>query len=288
MKPKLDIGTLQALCAIRDLGGVSRAAHHLALSQSAVSHKIRRMEESLGCQLLNRRPGHPTFTQEGERLLSYARRILSINDEAITSLSTEALSGVIRLGITEETSHGTLASVLGRFSRLQPDVTVYTDVSQSLVIADHLQRGELDIGIFQLFSNQRRSDDILLSEEALVWAKSRDWDLDLDRPIPFLAFDEACFYRHWAMESQPQPKHGFATVMKCASLSGIVSALKSGLGVSLISARQISNDLEVIHNGFAKPPQVATILRVRKNSPSHAVKALVRQITITTMANSAV
>ncbi|WP_321449341.1 LysR family transcriptional regulator [uncultured Cohaesibacter sp.] len=278
MMSKLDIGALQALCAIRDHGGVSRAARQLALSQSAVSHKIRRLEKGLGCQLLTRQSGQPVFTEEGEQLLTYARRILSLNDEAITSLGTEVLSGVVRLGITEEMSHGTLVPVLGRFARLQPDVSVYTDVAQSLVIAEQLHRGVLDVGVFQLFSDECRRDDILLSEDDLVWAKSRDLILDFDRPIPFLAFDNRCFYRRWAMETAPQPPHGLSIVLKCASVSGIMSSLRSGLGISLVGRRQITDDLEIIQGRFAKPPRVATVLRKRNQAPSHAVLALARQI----------
>uniref|UniRef100_UPI003BA8B6E7 LysR family transcriptional regulator n=1 Tax=Stappia sp. TaxID=1870903 RepID=UPI003BA8B6E7 len=278
MTPKLDIGALQALCAIRDHGGVTRAAHHLGLSQSAVSHKIRRLEEGLGCTLLNRRPGQSVFTPEGERLLHYARRILAINNEAVASLSTDPLSGLIRLGITEQATHGALARVLGHFTRLQPDVTVLTDVAQSLTIATQLDRGEIDIGIFQIFRDRKRHDDLLLSESELVWAKSRDLELDWQRPIPFLAFDDTCFYRRWVMEACPLPPHGFSTVMRCASLAGILSALKSGLGVTLISADHVGPEIEAIADGFAPPPHVATVVRVGRNASSRAVQALARQI----------
>lgn len=278
MTSKLDIGALQALCAIRDHGGVTRAAHRLALSQSAVSHKIRRLEEALGCALLDRRPGHPAFTQEGDRLLHYARRILTLHDEAVASLSTDPLNGLVRLGVTEETTHGALARVLGRFARLQPDVTVVTEVSQSLTIAAQLDRGEIDAGIFQLFLDQRRQDDILLSEDDLAWVKSRDLELDPGHPIPFLAFGESCFYRRWAMEAAPLPSHGFSTVMRCASLSGILSAVRSGLGVTLLNTRHLGPDMEALTEGFAPPPPVATIVRVGKSAQSRAVRALVRQI----------
>ena len=279
MTPKLDIGALQAICAIRDHGGVTRAAHHLGLSQSAVSHKIKRLEEGLGCALLNRRPGQSAFTPEGERLLHYARRILTINNEAVASLSTDPLSGLIRLGVTEEATHGALARVLGHFTRLQPDVTVLTEVSQSLRIAAQLDRGEVDVGIFQIFLDQRRSNDFLLCENELGWVKSRDLELDWQRPIPFLAFDDTCFYRRWAMETAPMPPHGFSTVMRCASLSGILAALKSGLGVTVLNAHHVGPDIEAIAEGFASPPPVATIVRVGKNANSRAVQALVRQIT---------
>ncbi|HEV7437198.1 MAG TPA: LysR family transcriptional regulator, partial [Pseudorhizobium sp.] len=63
---RLEIDALRVLSAVRHHGGVTRAAEALGLSQSAVSHKIRRLETSLGCDLMNRRPGAPTFTEAGE------------------------------------------------------------------------------------------------------------------------------------------------------------------------------------------------------------------------------
>ena len=55
MAPRLEIETLKTLKAIHELGSIPRAADKLALTQSAVSHKIRRFEHSVGCQLLSRR-----------------------------------------------------------------------------------------------------------------------------------------------------------------------------------------------------------------------------------------
>lgn len=69
---RLEIDALRALWAIRHHGGITRAAEALALSQSAVSHKIKRLETSLECDLLNRKPGQAMFTAAGEELLDYA------------------------------------------------------------------------------------------------------------------------------------------------------------------------------------------------------------------------
>ena len=72
MPERLDIEGLRALVAISVHGGVTRAAEYLALSQPAVSHKIRRLEYILDCELLARRAGGPLFTEAGSRLLDYA------------------------------------------------------------------------------------------------------------------------------------------------------------------------------------------------------------------------
>ena len=116
MSARLEIDALRALKAVADLGGVTRAADFLALSQSAVSHKIRRLEESIECRLLRRQPGAPLLTDDGERLLGYAARIITLHDEALSSLGRKTLKGQVRLGITEDTTSAGLARILARFT----------------------------------------------------------------------------------------------------------------------------------------------------------------------------
>lgn len=273
---KLDIGALQALCAIHDRGGVSRAAAALALSQSAVSHKIRRLEDALGCALLDRAAGRPRFTREGEKLLGYARRILALNDEALHALSTEPLSGRIRLGVTEDMTSGGISRVLGRFTRLHPAVSVQIGVAQSRVIADRLERGELDAGVFQVFAADRRPDDVTLIEDGLHWVKSPDLALDTARPMPFLAFDDDCFYRDWALHRAARPGAGFRIVMECASIAGMTSAVRAGLGVTLLNGRHIEPGFDVLTGPFPPPPDLAYIVRTGRKARNATIMALVK------------
>ncbi|TIO66743.1 MAG: LysR family transcriptional regulator, partial [Mesorhizobium sp.] len=69
MSRRLDVDALRALVAIEKHGGVTRAAEVLGLSQSAVSHKMRRLEASLDCEILSRKPNAPLFTTAGHDLL---------------------------------------------------------------------------------------------------------------------------------------------------------------------------------------------------------------------------
>lgn len=272
--PKLDIASLQALCAIADHGGVTRAAAVLALSQSAVSHRLKRLEESLGCTLLDRSAATCSFTREGEKLLAYGRRILALHDEALLGLARQPLHGRIRLGMTEDAANAGLARILGRFTRLHPQVRVHTITGQSLRIGARLEAKELDLGVFQVFAHQVRGADTLLAREALHWIKAPDLALDPARPIPFLAFDDDCFYREWAMEADHAGLPRLDTVLTCASTSGILSAVSSGLGVALIGERHLQPGLEVAGAPFPRPPAVATILRSAAQRRTPAAAAL--------------
>jgi molybdate transport repressor ModE-like protein len=278
MAERLDIEGLRALLAIATHGGVTRAAEHLALSQPAVSHKIKRLETVLDCDLLARRAGGPLFTEAGERLLDYAQRMMDLHDEALAALGKKTLAGTIRLGMTEDTTGGDVARILGRFTRLHPATRVRTRISQSLTLNDWLAAGEIDIAVMQIFRHDVRPDDLVLYQDRLHWIKSHDLQLDLTAPVPFLAFDSNCFYKHWANAEGAQAGHRFEAVLECPSAAGILSSVRSGLGVALMNGLHLSPDMEVIKGIFPDPPPIAYVVRTRPKTRNDAVQALVREI----------
>ncbi|MHB0774962.1 LysR family transcriptional regulator [Halomonas sp. WWR20] len=243
-----------------------------------MSHKIKRLENGLGCELLARRAGQSPFTPEGERLLRYARRILDLHDEAVMSLGASPLSGKIRLGVTEDTTSGGLSRILGRFTRRHPEVTVHTRVAQSLTIEEQIDRSELDLGLLQLFEHRQRGSDVVLTKEPLHWVKSPDLALDTTRSLPFVAFDDACFYRRWAMDVGQSRPPGFSTVMTCASISGVVSAVNAGLGVSLLNKRHVTPQMVIMDRELTPPPTIVYALRVGRKSHSPAVRGLMEEL----------
>jgi len=277
--PRLDIASLEALCAIADHGGITRAADHLALSQSAISHKIKRLEDGLGYAILDRRAGGAKFTREGQQLLAYGRRILAIHEEALISLTRKPLKGRLRLGMTEDMANNGLPGILGHFKKLYPDVAVSTTTAQSLHIAQQLENRETDLGVFDLFDHLKRPTDIALRQTPLHWVKAPDFELDWSKPIPFLAFDPDCFYQKWAMETGLTHASGFETILTCASSNAIVSAVASGLGVALIGDHCLTPDIQVISDAFPSPPMVTTVIRTSRQAhgePTTALKNVIR------------
>lgn len=275
---RLDIDALRALRAIRLHGGVTRAAEALGLTQSAVSHKIKRMETSLGCQLLDRRPGGGMFTSEGAALLDYAARILDLHDEALISFARSDLAGRILLGLTEDTTCSDLSRILGRFRRQHPHVAVRTKVRMSLVLRTMLERGEMDVAIVQVFAHEVRPTDLVLFRENLHWVKSRELSLAPEGPIPFLSFDDDCFYRRWAIDIGQDGGAELETVFECSSAAGIVAAVNAGLGVALLSDRHLRPDMQILDNSLPAPPQLVYVVRRAKKTRNPALESLISEI----------
>ena len=93
---------LRSFIAVVDCANFTRAAQRLHLTQSTVSQQIRRLEDSLGCKLVDREQRQVIATAEGERLLGYARRILALQEEAREVLLNQQSAGVLRLGVPED------------------------------------------------------------------------------------------------------------------------------------------------------------------------------------------
>ena len=275
---RLDIEALRALRAIHQHGGITRAAQVLGLTQSAVSHKIKRLETSLDCDLLARRPGAPLFTLAGDELLSYASRILGLHDEALLSLTRTDLAGRIQLGLTEDTTCSDLSRILGRFRRLHPQVAVRTRVRMSLVLRAMLERGELDAAIVQVFAHEVRPTDLVLFREDLHWVKSRDFVLPDDGAIPFLSFDEHCFYRQWALDIGQDGGVLLEAVFDCTSAAGIVAAVTAGLGVALLNDRHLRHDMDIIGTRLPPPPELAYVVRRARKTRNPALDGLIASI----------
>src|SRR6266576_6358283 len=97
----LDFDLLRSFVSVVDTGGFTSAGERVHRTQSTVSQPIRRLEETLGYPLLHRNGKAVALTEQGERLLSYARRILALEQEAREVVARPEGEGVVRIGVTE-------------------------------------------------------------------------------------------------------------------------------------------------------------------------------------------
>ncbi|PRY86126.1 LysR family transcriptional regulator [Donghicola tyrosinivorans] len=275
---RLEIDALRVLRAVKQHGGVTRAAEALGLTQSAVSHKIKRLEDSLDCALLTRRPKGPMFTALGLDLLDYAEKILAMHDEALLSLAQKDLSGRIMLGLTEDTTLTDLSRILGRFRRLHPQVAVRTRVRMSLILREQLEAGELDLAIMQMFDHEVRPTDEVLFQEDLHWVASPEFEMPAQGPLPFLSYDPNCFYRKWAMDFGQDAGDVLETVFECSSAAGISAAVKAGLGIALLNGRYVSPDIAMIDSRLPQPPRLSYVVRRARKTHNPALEGLINEI----------
>ena len=216
----LDIDSLRALALIAETGGITRAAKKLNLSQSAVSHKMKRLEQRLNCSLFKRSEGRLVMSAEGEKLLDYARRMTRLHDEACASLHQSDLAGELRLGITEDVTAPGMAQILSRFATSFPHVALTSRVAHTPELLRWLERGEVDMALIEVFESEQLASDYALGRQQVVWLLAEDFVLDEDRPLAYVAYHRDCFYKAWAERALAELGRSLRVVFEWPSLDG--------------------------------------------------------------------
>ncbi|UFZ03012.1 LysR family transcriptional regulator [Bradyrhizobium ontarionense] len=136
---------LEVFCAVADSGSFSAAGRSLALTASAVSRTLDRIEARLGARLLLRTTRALTLTAEGRAYLSAARRILADLDEAEQAIADQG-SPRGRIRVSAAISHGRICIVplLGEFVRRYPNIVVDINLSDGLV---DVAAGQADVAV---------------------------------------------------------------------------------------------------------------------------------------------
>ncbi|XBS70977.1 LysR substrate-binding domain-containing protein [Acerihabitans sp. KWT182] len=140
---------LKAFHSVVTLGGFSKAAEALALSQQAVSFHIKSLEDEVGARLLQRQGKNLGLTETGEILFHYARQILDLYSAAEDALAKKngISGGTLSIGATGSIAKYCLPRIIGEFRKVYPTVSIAVSVANSEKISELLAREEIDLGL---------------------------------------------------------------------------------------------------------------------------------------------
>lgn len=198
MARNLDLTALRSFMAVADAGGVTRAAGFLNLTQSAVSMQLKRLEESLGIALMDRSARTIALTPMGEQLLSYARRMLELNDEIYGKLTSQDFVGEITLGVPHDIIYPAIPQVLQRFAAAYPCLRVKLISSNTNALKAQFARGEVDLILTT--EPEGTPGHRTLTTRKLVWVGAPDGHAGRARPLR-LAFSNVCLFRTLAQRA---------------------------------------------------------------------------------------
>src|SRR5262249_23130165 len=156
----LDIDLLRSFVSVVDAGGFTRAGGRGHRTPSTVSQQVPRLQEMLRCDLLDGNGRQATPTEEGERLLSYARRILALAEEARDVVARPVGDGAVRLGLPEDFAAYRLADMLSDFARSRPGLRLDVRCGLSVRLARDLERGQLDLALYKRDARDRRAHSV--------------------------------------------------------------------------------------------------------------------------------
>lgn len=239
-----DTDLLRSFVAVSEWGGFTRAAKRLHLTQSAVSAQIRRLEKQAGCALLTRNTRSVALTANGETLLSYARTILHLNEDAHARLAGSKFTGTIRIGASEDFASTWLPHVLRRFKAGNPGVLLEVEVGAPPVLFQALDEERLDLVLGSRCRGEARG--WRLWQEPLVWAFAEHDKIASLQTLPLAFFPEPCPYREAALAALTLNQLPWQIAYVSPSMSGVRAAALAGLAVTPLPRSAVGHGLRAL------------------------------------------
>ncbi|MGY3528148.1 LysR substrate-binding domain-containing protein [Bradyrhizobium sp. USDA 4452] len=231
--PILDPDLLQAFVAVADHRSFTRAALALNRTQSAISMQVKRLEERLQAELFHRSTSSVDLSAAGEGLLGYARRILSLNAEAVGRVRAHGTDGRVRLGVMDD--YGTLIvpPLLKDFIANYPLIHVEMETGLTSSMTDRL--GEAYDLVIAMHPEGRGEDELLRTEQA-VWAASAAHRVEALDPLPVALYPQGCLFRSWAMQALDEAGRPWRLAFVSHSLSAVEAIAAQGLAVTVVKS----------------------------------------------------
>jgi len=238
----VELRHLQLVDAITSEGSLTRAADRLNVTQSALSHQLREIEDRLGTPLFLRVNRRLALAPAGERLLASARRVLAdikAAEEDIARLANHQ-DGVIRVATVCYTCYSWLPPLLAPFHKRFPrvDVEIVPEVKSNAV--DALLDRRIDLALVHETRRDARVRLTPVFEDEIVIITARNHplakksfiepeDLAAENVILHAPADESFFARQ-LRAAGIRPRR-FTTV---TLTEAIVEMVRAGLGVSAV------------------------------------------------------
>jgi LysR family hydrogen peroxide-inducible transcriptional activator len=148
----LKLKDLRYLVALADERHFGRAAQACFVSQPTLSAQLKKLEEYLGVQLIERNPGQVTLTEPGEHIVARARRILEASDEVVTLAKShrDPLAGKLRLAVLPTIGPYLLPRLTREIRKSLPRLELRLYEFQTSVMLEKLHAGAIDVGILAL------------------------------------------------------------------------------------------------------------------------------------------
>lgn len=243
-QPLLDSRQLRAFVVLAREGSFTQAGRSLHLTQSAISHAIRALEDDLGCQLFHRHGKRVLLTHHGRELLRHAEAIQSQMTQARASLGALDLNprGHLRIGCTPAGSQFILPTVLREFKDSFPHYSIAVVPGETPETVERLEAGSLDLGVCLKPRDASRLDCHPLFEDELVFLISprHPWRKESPKPKDFASetyiissrnsstFD---FIREYFHKLGVRPKN----FIELGNTEAIKELVKLGLGVAMVA-----------------------------------------------------
>ena len=277
MASPLDLDQLRTFVAIVDAGSFTRAADEVFKTQSAVSMQMRRLEERLGVSLFERAGRATKLSDEGARLLTYARQMLALSQETLSAFDEESIEGFVRIGLPDDYAERLLPEIMARFSRSNPRVELQIACETTTSLIEHVEKGHLDVALV-CPSQTMQSETV--RREPLHFVTSASHSVHLETVLPLAIGRADCAWRKQCIDGLNAINRSHRILFTSWSATIVSSAVLAGLAVSVLPECALRSGMRVLGeaDGFPLLADAEISIMRAKNSDRPVVNALIAHI----------
>ena len=250
----LSLESLRSFITVTDLQSYTQAGERLGRSQPAISLQIKRLEDRIEHPVFERQGNKLKLTPAGQELYQGARQLLAMHDQLLAKFAKAPISGQVRLGIPSEFATALLPRILGQFAASYPQITLEVTSALSRELRLGASRGQFDIIL--TVAEQAPTDAVKVKEDALIWVAGRA-DYQWQRNVPLVLAAEGCIYRRRTLQALKAAGQPCRITYTNSDLTGISSALKSDLGITVLARSSLPADLIELRS--AELPALGTV-----------------------------
>lgn len=260
----MDLRHLEYFQMVAKLNNVTRAAEQLYVSQSTVTLAIQKLEEELGLQLFDRSQKQFLLTTEGHVFLLSISDILNKLQDTISDMHKyrELQKGTLKVGIPPMIGSFLFPEILASFKIRYPNLQLSILEEGSVNIRQLLEKGELDLGIVNLYEPSPMLDTLKMAREQFVvclpsnhpLAKNTVISLDQLRDEPFILFKEGAYNRDLIL-NKCKEEYGFTPniILSSDQIETIRSLVIKGIGISFLIEKITRKNKECVAIPLSSP-----------------------------------
>jgi len=239
-KTNLDFELLRTFIAVVDNGSLTRAANQIHRTQSAISMQIKRLESQLEQNLFERSGRGLLLTLHGKSLVTYARRLLNLHDQALSELTTTNNTQHLRIGCPDDYSVKLLPALIMLLRQKNPTIRLSIFTENSGRLRQAMDNNEIDLAIMTRLPDS--NEGALIYVDQGVWVAKSIESFDL-QPLPLVLFEPNCKFHSSVIDGLEKNETSYDLVCEASHLSLLFELVGRGVGVSVMPKNSVPDYL---------------------------------------------
>lgn len=231
--PALDIDAVRAFALVAELASFTRAAQTVGMTQSAISLKLKRLEDRLGLRLVERTPRSVRLTDDGASFLTRARDLLAAHDRALNLKDTPARR--LTIGFSDHVLGPDLTPLLARIAAFDAALRLDVRIGLSGDLVDAFEAGKFDAVVVRRERHRRGGET--LAEDTFGWFAAPGYRQPSSEPMRLAMLAAPCGVRNHAIRTLDKAKVAWVEAFTGGGVTAITAAVQAGLAIAPLAHR---------------------------------------------------